>query len=71
MVSRSLAAIIFFLLTLQKSAIFSFSLLGMGTSERQTNISGLIPIDLNSFTECCVGLVFSSPDDERNGKSVK
>ena len=48
----SLFAIIFFALTLQKSAIFSFSFSGIGTSDRQTKISGLIPIDRNSLTEC-------------------
>ena len=47
----------------------SFS--GIGTSDRQTKISGLIPIDRNSLTECCVGLVFNSPEDDRNGNSVK
>ena len=56
---------------LQELVFFSFSFFGIGTSDRQTNISGLIPIDLNSLTECWVGLVFSSPEDDRKGNNVK
>ena len=47
-------------LTLQNIAIFSFIEFGIGSSVLHTNISGFIPIDCNSFTECCVGFDFSS-----------
>ena len=38
--------------------------------ERQTSTSGWIPIRRSSFTECCVGFVFSSPAVSMNGTSV-
>ncbi len=34
----------------------------MGRSERQTIASGWMPMLRSAATECCVGLVFSSPD---------
>ena len=34
---------------------------GIGRSERHSRMSGWMPIERSSFTECCVGLVFSSP----------
>ena len=42
----------------------------MGRSERQTMMSGWIPMLRSSFTLCWVGLVFSSPDVPMNGISV-
>ena len=33
-------------------------------------MSGEIPAALNSFTECCVGLDFCSPEDEMYGTNV-
>ncbi len=57
--------------TLQKSAIFFRSPLGTSRSERQSRMSGWMPIERSSFTECCVGLVLSSPADEMNGTSVR
>ena len=38
--------------------------------ERQTTMSGWIPMRRSSFTECWVGLVFSSPAASMNGTSV-
>ena len=55
-----LFSITFSLLTLQNIAIFSFIELGIGSSVLHTKISGFIPIDCNSFTECCVGFDFNS-----------
>ena len=34
---------------------------GSGRSVRQSRMSGWMPIERSSFTECCVGLVFNSP----------
>ena len=34
---------------------------GIGRSVRHSRMSGWMPIERSSFTECCVGLVFSSP----------
>ena len=51
-------------LTLQKSAIFFLSLPGISRSERQSRMSGWMPIERSSLTECWVGLVFNSPADE-------
>ena len=48
-------------LTLQNSAIFFRMSSGSGLSVRHTKISGWIPTLSSSFTECCVGLLFSSP----------
>ena len=46
----------------QNSPIFSLRSSSTGYCERHTMTSGCIPILLSSFTLCCVGLVFSSPD---------
>ena len=56
--------------TLQKSAIFAFSSLDRNRSVRQSRMSGWIPILKSSFTECCVGLVFSSRAAAMYGTSV-
>ena len=55
--------------TSQSSEIFSLRFRPNGRSERQTITSGCRPSERNSFTECCVGLVFSSPDGPMNGIS--
>ena len=47
-------------LTLQNSAIFSFIDSSISFSALHTNISGFIPNDWSSFTECCVGFDFNS-----------
>ena len=47
--------------TLQKSAILRLMSGASGCSERQIRMSGWIPICMRSRTECCVGLVLSSP----------
>ncbi len=47
--------------TLQNRAIFSRSSRLIGCSVRQISMSGWMPICRNWPTECCVGLVFSSP----------
>ena len=39
-------------LTLQNNAIFCFKFSSISCSALQTNMSGFIPIDCNSFTEC-------------------
>jgi hypothetical protein len=53
-----------------KRAIFSRMSGDNGPLERATTMSGWIPIRRNSFTECCVGFVFSSPAESTNGTSV-
>ena len=40
-------------------------------SERQTTMSGWMPMRRSSLTECCVGLVFSSPAWPMYGTSVR
>ena len=57
--------------TLQKSAIFSFTSSGSVISERQSRMSGWIPIARSSFTECCVAFVFSSAAAWMKGTSVR
>ena len=47
--------------TLVNSAIFLRSFSGRGCSQRQSRMSGWIPMERSSFTECCVGLVLISP----------
>lgn len=34
----------------------------IGRSDRHTIASGWMPMERSAATECCVGLVFSSPD---------
>ncbi len=41
-----------------------------GSSLRHTMTSGWMPRLRSSVTECCVGLVFCSPDGPMNGTSV-
>ena len=50
-------------LTSQNSAILCLELSSRGISCLVTMMSGEMPICLSSLTECCVGLVFCSPDD--------
>ena len=57
--------------TLVKSAILRRSPSGSGRSERQSRTSGWIPIERSSFTECCVGFVFSSPAARMYGTRVR
>ena len=47
--------------TSANSAIFSLISVPSGCFDRHTITSGEIPIRRSSCTECCVGLVFSSP----------
>ena len=55
--------------TSQVRAIFFFMLGGIGRSERQTIASGWMPTWRSAATECCVGLVLSSPDGAMYGTS--
>ena len=55
--------------TSHRSEIFSFRWRPMGRSERHTMTSGWRPSERSSFTECCVGLVFSSPVGPMSGIS--
>ena len=57
--------------TLQNSAILLRSDSGTGRSQRQSRMSGWMPIERSSFTECCVGLVLSSPALGMNGSRVR
>ena len=52
-----LAIYCFALFNFEARTILFFSSFGNSLSDRQTKISGLIPSDLNSLTECCVGSV--------------
>ena len=56
--------------TSANSAILSRISSDSGSRERQTIASGWIPMRRSSFTECCVGFVFSSPAASMNGTSV-
>jgi len=57
--------------TLVNNAIFLRSSDGKGFSERQTRMSGWIPIDRSSLTECCVGFVLISDDVGIYGTNVR
>ncbi len=57
--------------TLVNSAILRRSASGRARSDRQSRMSGWMPMDRSSFTECCVGLVFSSPAAPMYGTSVR
>ena len=70
-VSTSCIEITLLLGTEQNKAILFLSSFGNSLSDRQIRTSGLIPSDLNSLTECCVGLVLSSPDAFMKGTRVK
>jgi hypothetical protein len=50
-----------FALHIAEQRDLGFSSSGIWRSARQSRMSGWIPISRNSLTECCVGLVFSSP----------
>ena len=56
--------------TSQSWLIFSLSRVGIGRSDRHTMASGWMPRLRSSVTECCVGLVFCSPDGPMNGTNV-
>ena len=57
--------------TLQNSAILRLISSESGRSVRQMRMSGWIPICISSRTECCVGLVLSSPAAAMYGTSVR
>ena len=48
--------------TLQNRPIFRRISSVIGASVRQTSTSGWMPTESSSLTECCVGLLFSSPE---------
>ena len=56
--------------TLVNIAIFFFSAGSSGRSERHSRMSGWMPISRSFITECCVGLVLSSPAAPMYGTSV-
>ena len=56
--------------TLQNKAIFSRSLSGSGRSQRHSSTSGWTPRLESSRTDCCVGLVLSSPAAAIHGTRV-
>ena len=53
------------------SAIFLRMSRSSPPSERQSSMSGWMPMRRSSLTECCVGLVFSSPAWPMYGTSVR
>ncbi len=57
--------------TLQNSPILRFSSGGIGCSQRQSRMSGWMPMERSSLTECWVGLVFISPAVLMNGSRVR
>ena len=57
--------------TLVNRLIFALKSGGMGRSVRQSRTSGWIPMVRSSLTLCWVGLVFSSPEVEIWGTSVR
>ena len=54
----------------QYNAILPFISSDIGILVRQIKMSGVMPIFLNSRTECCVGLVFISFFGPTNGTRV-
>ena len=62
MLSASNASITELIFTPQNPLSFFLRLSFIDLSLLHTSKSGWIPIDLNSFTECCVGLVFISTE---------
>ena len=56
--------------TFEKSEIFSLMDCESGCSVRHRRMSGWMPISRISFTECCVGLVLSSPAAPIHGTRV-
>ena len=71
MLSRSTAEMTAFSGTLVNSAILRRSPSGSGCSLRHSRMSGWMPIERSSFTECWVGLVLSSPAAAMYGTSVR
>jgi len=57
--------------TLVNRAIFLRSPSGSDMAARHSRMSGWMPMDRSSLTECCVGLVLISPDVEMYGTSVR
>ena len=57
--------------TLQNSAILRFSSGGIGCSQRQSRMSGWMPMARSSRTLCWVGFVFISPAVLTKGRSVR
>jgi hypothetical protein len=57
--------------TLQNWAILRFSSTGISCSQRHSRMSGWMPIERSSLTECWVGLVFISPAVLMNGSKVR
>jgi hypothetical protein len=57
--------------TLVNWAILRRSESGTACSERHSSTSGWMPIERSSFTECWVGLVFSSPAAPMYGTRVR
>ena len=56
--------------TSHRFEILRFSESLIGSELRHTMTSGWMPRLRSSVTECCVGLVFCSPDGPMNGTSV-
>jgi hypothetical protein len=56
--------------TLEKREIFSLMRAATAASVRHRRMSGWMPISRSSFTECCVGLVLSSPAAPIQGTRV-
>src|SRR5690606_40821807 len=52
-------------------SILRFSSGGIGYSQRHSRMSGWMPIERSSFTECWVGLVFISPAVLMKGSRVR
>ncbi len=57
--------------TLQKSPSLRRSSRGISRSVRQSRMSGWMPMERSSATECWVGLVLSSPAEGMKGRSVR
>ena len=58
--------------TLQKSdELAALARPGSAGRQRTSRMSGWMPIERSSLTECWVGLVFSSPAAGMNGISVR
>jgi hypothetical protein len=71
MVSTSRAWITAEARRLQNSAILRRASIGISRSQRQSRMSGWMPRPSSSFTECCVGLVLSSPAEGIQGTRVR
>ena len=71
MQSTSVAAMTAASSTLVNSAILRRSESGSGRSQRQRRMSGWMPIERSSLTECWVGLVLISPAEAMYGTRVR